>query len=136
MADFTLYGFIEGIRYSDASASVSVSERKLGYKKKDGTYVDEELLTYRVIFKEYFKKYLATNFSEGMLVKVKGTLLPYAKDRDGKSTDGYTMLGQTIDREAYPKSTSRLDHKMVKESVLHGNGTPDLESYRSDDFNL
>lgn len=136
MADFTLYGFIEGIRYSEQSAAVTVSERKMGYRKKDGTYVDEDIVTFRVIFKEYFKKYLSTNFSEGMLVKVKGTLLPYVKDRDGNTNEGFTLLGQTIDREAYPKSTTRLEHRMIKESALHGEGTPDVEGFRQDDFKL
>lgn len=134
MADFTILGFIEGIRYTDTAAIVTISERRLGYTKKDGSKVSDELLNFRVIFKAYFKKYLSENFSSGMLVKIKGILLPYAKDHGERDEGGFSLLGQTIDREAYPKGSFRAERKMIKESQFHSFGEPDIDTYQKPDF--
>lgn len=135
MADFTILGFIEGIRYNEASVSVTLSERRLGYTKRDGTHVADEIISYRVVFKTYFKKYISSNFASGMLVKIKGILLPYAKDSEGNTIEGVTLIGQTIDREAYPKNSIRIERKMIKESQGNIDEEPDLKSFQAPDFN-
>ncbi len=134
MADFSLVGFIEGIRYTETAAAVTVCERRLGYTKKDGTRVMDEIISYRVVFKSYFKKYISSNFTTGMLVKIKGIVLPYAKDASGKTIDGITLLGQTIDRDAYPRSSMRQERKMIKESSDSVEEQPDLDGYMEKDF--
>jgi len=132
--DFNFLGVIEGIRYSDTCVIVTASERKSGYKKQDGTIVKEELLSFRFIFKPYFKKYIAEHFSANMLVKIKGTMLPYAKDHEGNTIDGFTLLGQTIDIAAYQTANLRRERRMIKESQEHMEGMPDLDNYNQPDF--
>lgn len=134
MADIQILGVIEGIRYTDTCVIVTASERKSGYKKQDGTIVKEELLSFRVIFKPYFKKYIAEHFSANMLVKIKGTMLPYAKDHEGNTIDGFTLLGQTIDIAAYQTANLRRERRMIKESQEHMEGMPDLDNYNQPDF--
>lgn len=134
MADVILCGHIVGIRYTETSAIVSLTERKQGYKKKDGTIVDDELLTYLVYFKAYFRNYISSHFNKGALVKIYATLLPYMKDHDGKTIDGFTLIGKTIDLAPYPSNTLRMEHKMIKDSLLHSVGTPNVDSYMQDDF--
>lgn len=134
MADVILCGHIVGIRYSDTSACVSITERRQGYKKKDGTIVNDELITYTVYFKAYFRKFISEHFSSGSLVKVYGVLLPYMKDKEGNTIEGYTIIGKTIDLAPYPSSTLRMEKKRIKESQLHSTGTPNLEEYNQSDF--
>lgn len=113
---------------------VTASESRIGYKKKDGSVIPEELLTFRFIFKPYFKKYIAEHFGAGMLVKIKGCLLPYAKDGEGKTTDGFSIIGQTIDRASYPSSKLRMEKRMIKESYGNSAEQPDLEGFETEDF--
>lgn len=135
MAHALLFGRIEGIRYKENSAIVTLSEYMGGYRKKDGTIVEEDILTYRIAFKAYFKKYLASYFSEGNLVWVKAMMLPYAKNGEGKVCEGYTLIGQAIDIASYPKSGLRQERKRIKESQENSEMTPNLEGFNQDDFN-
>lgn len=132
MADFQVLGRIEGCRYGETNVSVIVSEYKMGYKKQDGTKKSEKYITWKCIFKPYFKKFIATHFSEGMLVQIKGEILPYAI-HNGEETDGYSVLGQTINLASFQKNLRR-EIKMLKESQAHTTGTPNLEDYNTPDF--
>lgn len=134
MADIQMTGHIVGVRYTPTAVIVTASERKQGFKKNDGTIVPDDVLTFRFIFKPYFKKYISTHFSENMLVKMKGVLLPYAKDHEGNTIDGFSIIGQTIDREAYPSNNLRIEKKMIKESQMNTTETPDLERFEEPDF--
>lgn len=134
MADIVFLGHIEGIRYNDTSIIVVASERKKGYKKKDGTIIDDELLSFRFIFKSSFRKYISEHFSSGMLVKIKGVLFPYAKDHQGNIIDGYSIIGQTIDLAPYPSNNIRIEKKRIKESQSASDETPDLNAFNQPDF--
>ena len=134
MADITLYGYIEGIRYKDKSVLVTLSEFRKGYKRGDGVIVDDEVTTYIVVFKEYFKRYIAEHFDAHMLVKIKGMMLPYAKDKDGNYCNGYTILGETINIASMPNRTVRRERKMFKESQEKSSGTPNVKEYEQPDF--
>lgn len=134
MADIVFLGHIEGIRYNDTSIIIVASERKKGYKKKDGTIIDDELLSFRFIFKSSFRKYISEHFSSGMLVKIKGVLLPYAKDHQGNIIDGYSIIGQTIDLAPYPSNNIRIEKKRIKESQTASDEIPDLDAFNQPDF--
>ena len=135
MADITLYGHIVGIRYKETCVNVTSVERKLGYKKKDGTKVKDELLTFVVTFKPYFKKYISSFFSTNMLVKVKGFLLPYIKTNENEiSSDGFTIIGQTIDIAPYPSTNMVQERKLIKESQNEFTEQPNLHDYNQPDF--
>lgn len=135
MADITLYGHIVGIRYKETCVNVTLVERKLGYKKKDGTKVKDELLTFVVTFKPYFKKYISSFFSANMLVKVKGFLLPYIKTNENEvSSDGFTIIGQTIDIAPYPSTNMVQERKLIKESQNEFTEQPNLHDYNQPDF--
>lgn len=132
--DILFQGHIIGIRYTDTSVIVTASERKMGYRRKDGVIVDDEILTFRFIFKPYFRKYISEHFSSGMLVKIKGTMLPYAKDHEGNIMDGYSIIGQTIDLAPYPSNNIRMERKRIKESMMASDEQPDLDEYNQPDF--
>ena len=132
--DINFLGHIEGIRYTDTAVVVTASERRQGYTKKDGTIIDDELLTFRFLFKPYFRKYISEHFSSSMLVKIKGIMLPYAKDHQGNIIEGFTILGQTIDRAPYQTNTIRAEKRMIKESQLASTQAPDLDSFNQPDF--
>jgi hypothetical protein len=132
--DILFTGHIEGIRYADNAAIVTASEIKKGYKKKDGVVVDDELVTFKFIFKPYFKNYIAAHFTKGMYVKIKGTMLPYAKNHVGEIIDGYSIIGQTIDIAAYPTKHVRNEKRIIKESIAKSDESPDLNAYTAPDF--
>jgi hypothetical protein len=133
--DINFLGHIEGIRYVDNAVIVIASERKQGYKKSDGTIVPDDVLTFSFIFKSYFKGYIAKHFSRGMLVKIKGFMLPYAKDKEGNAIEGYTILGQTIDLATYQTTTTRIEKRMIRDSQQHMTEKPDVEGFNQPDFN-
>lgn len=133
MADFQVNGFIEGIRYTETSVIVTVSEVRKGYTNANGERVDDSVITWRILYKAYFRKYLANNFSSGQYVKVKGTVLPYAKDHD-TVVEGYSVIGQTIDLDAFPRRTVKREMAMVKDSQEHASGVPDLDAFNAPDF--
>lgn len=132
--DVNFLGHIEGVRYTDTSVIVTASERRSGYKKADGTIVPDELLTFKFIYKPYFKKYISEHFSTGMLVKIKGNMLPYAKDRQGNIIEGYSIIGETINRATYQTNSLRAEKRLVKESLDSTNDTPDLAAFNEPDF--
>lgn len=127
-------GHIEAIRYTDTAILITVSERKLGYKKNDGTIVGDELLNYKIIFKLGQRNYISKFFDKGMLVSIKGIMLPYAKDHQGNIVEGYSIIGETISRAAYPAKGFRNEKRAIKESQLSSTGTPDLDSFNQPDF--
>lgn len=132
MADFSLIGHIEGILYRDNFAVVTVSENKKGYKKNDGTLVEDTMLTWHILYKKYFKKFLVEHFRNGMYVAIKGEILPY-KIVDGKMVEGASVIGQTINLAPYPKNTKK-EKKMFAESQINATSMPDLESFEAPDF--
>ena len=132
MANFDVTGFIVGIKYNENNVVVTILENKLGYKKKDGTYVNPLVLNWRITFKSYFKKYISGTFNSNMYVTIKGIILPHAFDSTGV-VEGYTIYGQTIDLAPMPKNTKR-EWKMQKDSQFHSQEQPDLAAYKADDF--
>ena len=133
MADFTATGFINTIKYLPESCLVFIDEYKKGFRKADGTTVDDRYMTWKCIFKPYFKKYINEHFANGMLVQVKGDILPYAIEKE-KIVDGYSVIGQTINMASYPRSSVKQEMRMQKESQLHSDGTPNLDAYNEPDF--
>lgn len=132
--DILFTGHIEGIKYAENSVIVTASEIRKGYKKKDGTVVDDEILSYRFIFKPYFKNYVASHFSKGMYVKIKGIMMPYAKTHNGEIIDGYSIIGQTIDVAAYPSKYIKNEKRIIKDSILKSDESPNLDAYNAPDF--
>ena len=133
MADFTVTGFINTIKYLQESCLVFVDEFKRGYKKPNGEIVEDKYLSWKCIFKPYFKKYVNEHFSNGMLVQVKGEIMPYAIE-NGKLIDGYSVIGQALNIASYPRGSVKAEAKMVKESQLHSTETPDIDAYNQPDF--
>ena len=127
-------GHIEAIRYTDTAILITVSERRLGYRKKDGSIVDDEILNYKIIFKLGMRAYISKFFDTGMLVSIKGIVLPYAKDHQGNIVEGYSIIGETMSRAAYPSKGIRNEKRAIKESQISSSGTPDLDSYNEPDF--
>ena len=134
MAVFTLNGHIEGIKYTENSVIVIVSEIRCGYTDSNGRKIEDEVLVWKILFPSGMRSYIAKFFSKGMLVDVYGIPKPYAKDHVGNITDGYTILGKNIDRASYQRTSVNIERKMVKDSHLGINEKPDLESYMRPDF--
>ena len=134
MAVFTLNGHIESIKYTETSVFVFVSEVCNGYRDNSGRIVDNEVLVWRIMFPQGMKSYISKYFAKGMLVNIYGIPKPYAKDHDGNSVDGYTILGKNIDRAAYQRTSTRLEKRMIKDSQLASDEQPDLEAYEQPDF--
>ena len=134
MASFQCVGFVEGVRVLPDSCILFLSEYKKGYKKSDGTIVDDKYVSWKIIFKGYFIKYITSHFGKGMLVEVKGEVLPYAKDREGNLVDGYTILGKNIDRAAYQRTSTKVEKKIIKDSQIASDEQPDLDAYNQPDF--
>ena len=135
MADIQILGFIRNVKYLQDGCLVFIDEYKSGYRRSDGTSVDEKFLSWRCIFANYFKKFISQHFDNGVLVQVKGEVLPYAKEHD-KLVDGYSVMGQTINRASYPKAGVREEMRMIKESQssTDSNVKPDLDGYNKPDF--
>jgi hypothetical protein len=133
MADFTVTGFINTVKYLPGAALVFIDEFKRGYKKSNGETVDDKYLSWKCIFKPYFKKYINEHFSNGMLVQVKGEILPYAIQNQN-IVDGYSVLGQTINLASFPRASVKQENKMIKESQMHDTATPNLDEYNKPDF--
>lgn len=112
---------------------VFVSEFKKGYKKQDGTRVEDKYMSWKVIYKQGLVNYINNHFSTGMVVEVKGEVLPYAIE-NGETVDGYSVIGQTLNMFSVPRLYQRQEARMQKESQLHSSGEPDLEGYNAPDF--
>lgn len=135
MADFQVLGHISVIKYLPDCVLIYIDETKNGYRKNDGTVVEDKIYNWRCIFSgnENKKNYITKFFNRGMLVQVKGELLPYSIE-NGEMVDGYTVFVQTINRASYPRTTIRAERKMIKESQEHVNEKPNLEEYENPDF--
>ena len=133
MADFTVIGYINNIKYLQDSCLVFLDEFRKGFRKKDGTIVDDKYLSWKCIFKPYFKKYINEQFNQGMLVQVKGEIMPYAIEKE-HLIDGYSVIGQTINLASYPRASVKQEAKMIKDSQMHASETPDLEGFNAPDF--
>lgn len=133
MADFTVIGFINTIKYLQDSVLVFVDEFKKGYKKNNGEIVEDKYFSWKCVFKPYFKKYVNEHFSNGMLVQIKGEIIPYAI-QNKSITDGYSVLGQTINLYSYPRGSVKQEQRMIKESQMYDTETPNLDEYNKPDF--
>ena len=134
MADIQILGFIRQVKYLPEGCLVFVDEYRSGYKRSDGSEVGERFTSWRCIFAKYFKQYISKHFGDGMLVQVKGEVLPYAVEK-GVVVDGCSVMGQTINRASYPKSGARSEVQMRKESqMLSGVGEPDVFGFSVPDF--
>lgn len=135
MADFTVLGHISTIKYLPESILIYVDEYKKGYRKADGEVVDDKVLSWRCIFSGNASKrnYITKYFSRGSLVQVKGEIVPYAIEH-GKLVDGFSVYVQTINLAAYPRQTIKQERKMIAESQLASDESPDLAAYNEPDF--
>ena len=133
MASFECVGFINNIKYLQDSVLVFIDEYHKGYKKSDGSIVDDKYLSFKTIWKSYFKRYINEHFGNGMLVQVKGEMLPYAIEKD-VIVEGYTIIGQCMNLASYPRSTVKMEQNLVKESLLHGSEIPNIDEYKKPDF--
>lgn len=133
MANITIIGFIDNIRYLQDSVLVFVSEFKKGYKKSDGTIVEDRYLSWKTVWKPYFKKYFNEHFTDGMLVEIKGDVLPFALNHE-KIIDGYSVIGQCCNVFSYPRSSVRQEQKMIKESQASDYAIPNLDEFNKPDF--
>lgn len=133
MASFECIGFISQVVYRPDSVFLILDEYHKGYKKSDGTRVDDKYVTFKIIYKPYFKKYFSEHFSQGMLVKVKGEVLPYAIVHD-RRVDGISIIGETCNLYSYPKAFAKQEMKMIKESQENSTDTPNLQEFNAPDF--
>lgn len=136
MADIQILGFIRQVKYLQDGCLVFIDEYKSGYKRADGTQVEDKCLSWRCIFANYFKKFVSQHFGNGMLVQVKGEVLPYAMEQ-GNVVDGYSVMGQTINRASYPRAGKRAEVAAIKdgEVVMDSRGdVPDVAGFNESDF--
>ena len=133
MASFETTAFISQIKYLPNSVIVYLDEFHKGYKNSDGTIVDDRYVQFKTVWKPYFRKYINDHFSQGMLVQVKGEVLPYAVENQN-IVAGYSILGQVMNVASYPRYNAKQEIKMIKESQLNSDEQPDLDSYNQPDF--
>ena len=133
MASFYVVGFLESVKVLPDSCILFLSEYKKGYKKSDGTIVDDKYVSWKIIYKGYFIKYITSHFGKGMLVEVKGEILPYAIEH-GQAVDGISVIGQTCNLYSYPRYNAKQETKMIRESQENATEKPDLQSYKTPDF--
>ena len=133
MAAFSVIGFVDSIKLIDGACLLFLSEYKKGYRKKSGEIVDDKYISWRIIFKDYFKKYLIEHFGKGMLVEVKGEVFPYVVEH-GEIMDGISVLGQCVNMFSYPRASLKQEVKMMTESQVNTNDKPNIEDFNTDDF--
>lgn len=135
MASFQVVGYIDTIKYipNQGGCFVFVSEYKRGFRRKDGTKVEDKYLSWKCIFKQGLVKYINEHFGNGMLVEVKGEVLPYSVEQQ-KMVDGYSVIGQCINMASYPKATVKKELRMMKESQEMSDEKPNIEAYNEPDF--
>ena len=135
MADFQVLGHIATIKYLTDCILVFVDETKNGYKKSDGTVVEDKVYTWRCLFSgnESKRKYITKFFNRGMLVQVKGEITPYSVE-NGTAVDGYTVFIQTINRASYPRTTVKTEKRMIKESQNTTDEIPNIDDFNTPDF--
>lgn len=134
MASFQCTGVITNISYKEGFCIVFVSEYKRGYKQKNGVIVEDKYLLWSCIYKQGLVKYINSHFSNGMIVEVKGEIMPYAIEH-GKIVDGYSVIGQTLNMASFPSARKKQEAKLQKDSQEGmSNAVPDIEGYMEDDF--
>lgn len=135
MADFQLLGHISNIKYLPDCILIYVDENKSGYTKPNGERVDARILSWKCIFSGNEKKrgYISKYFNRGMLVQIKGEILPYSIEH-GEMKDGVTIFVQAINRYAYPTTGIKRERKMIMESQLSSDEKPDLDAFNTPDF--
>lgn len=133
MASWQCVGFVDAVKVLPDACILFLSEYKKGYKKSDGTVVDDKYHSWKVIFKGYFIKYITTHFNKGMLVEVKGDIVPYVIEH-GEVKEGYSVIGQTCNLFSYPRYSIKQENRMINESLANSSEQPDLESFNRPDF--
>lgn len=135
MASVNIIGIIESVKFipNGGGCFVFLSEYRKGYRKSDGTRVEDKYLSWKVIYKQGLVSYINNHFSNGMVVEVKGEVLPYAIE-NGETVDGYSVIGQTMNVFSVPRLYQRQEARLQKETQMHSSGKPDLESYNQPDF--
>lgn len=135
MAAFLVTGFINNIKYlpNQGGCLVFVDEYKNGYKKKDGTTVEDKYLTWKCIFKQGLVRFISEHFNNGMLVEVKGEILPYAIEYE-KILDGYSVIGQCINISSFPRASRKQELKLIKETQENSSEKPNLEEFNQPYF--
>lgn len=136
MADFQVLGDITNIRFKDECILIWVDEYKKGYRKSDGTVVDDKVLSWKCIFSGNEKKrtYVNKFFNRGSLVQIKGEVLPYSIE-NGTIHDGeYSVLVQTLNLTCYPRQTMKAEARMIKDSQSASFEKPDLDGFMKSDF--
>ena len=133
MASWESIAFISSVKYLSDSVIVYLNEYHAGYRRADGTRVDDKYLVFKTIWKPYFKKYISEHFAEDMLVHVKGDMLPY-EIRKGETVDGYTVIGEHITKASFPRSDIKKEQRMIKESMAHTDEQPDIDAWNEPDF--
>lgn len=135
MASINIIGTVSNIKFlpNQGGCLVFLNEFKNGYRKKDGTRVGDKVYQWRVIFKQGLTKYISDHFSTDMTVEIKGDAIPFAVNH-GQEVDGYSVIGQTMNRFSYPRPSAKLEQRAIRESAESSSGVPDLESYNIPDF--
>lgn len=133
MAAFSVIGFVDAVKVQQDFVLLFVSEYKKGYKKKTGEVVDDKYISWKVIFKSSFRKYIIDHFAKGMLVEVKGEVFPYAIEH-GEFKDGISVVGQCVNMFSYPRSSVKQELRMIKESQDTSTEQPNLDEFNREDF--
>lgn len=133
MASFQVTGFVANIKYQQGFCLVYVDEYKKGYQKKDGTRVEDKYHSWKIIFKQGLVKYISEHFGNGMLVEIKGEVLPYAIEHNN-IVEGYSVIGQCINLASYPRASVKQERKIMKQSQDASDIHPDLEGFNQPDF--
>lgn len=135
MADIQILGHISNIKFLPDSIIIIVDENKNGYTKPNGEKVEPKVFSWKCIFSgnESKRNYINRYFARGMLVQVKGEIVPYAVEH-GELVEGYSVFIQTINRASYPTTLIKQEKRMIAESQMNSSEQPDLESYNKPDF--
>ncbi len=135
MADIQILGHISNIKFLPDSIIIIVDENKNGYVKPNGERVDSKVFSWKCIFSgnESKRNYINRYFARGMLVQVKGEIVPYSVEH-GELVEGYSVFIQTINRASYPTTSIKQEKRMIAESQMNSRERPDLESYNKPDF--
>lgn len=135
MASFSVVGTIDNVKFlpNRGGCFMFVSEFKKGFRRKDGTFEEDKYLLWKIIFKQGLVKYISEHFNNGMLVEVKGEVLPYEVSH-GTRMDGYSVLGQTCNLFSIPRANAKAEQRMMRDSLANSDEAPNLEDFQSPDF--
>lgn len=134
MASFQVTGIITNITYREGFCIVHVSEFKKGYKQKNGVVVEDKYVVWSCLFKQGLVKYVNDHFNKGMVVEIKGEIMPYMVEH-GECVTGYTVSAQTMNMASFPSNRRRTEAKMQKDSQKGmSDAVPDVDGYMESDF--